>query len=124
MLAPGTRLSFFVMAQNLPPNEAIAELVSAMGDEHVRTLVRTFLRDFPNSMQALATADRKNGRRIAHRMKSESRMMGALDLSRRLLEIQERLTPETGAELTPADISAIAAEYEAIAAKLRGFVGD
>jgi HPt (histidine-containing phosphotransfer) domain-containing protein len=118
------RLLCFGMAQPLPPNEAVAELVHAMGDDDVRTLVRTFLRDFPNSMRELATADRKNGRRLAHRMKSESRMMGATHLSRRMLEIQERLTPETGAEVTPADLAAIATEFEEIAAALRGYVGD
>ena len=112
------------MAQPLPPNEAVAELINAMGDDDVRTIVRTFLRDFPTSLRELATADRKNGRRIAHRMKSESRMMGATNLSRRMLEIQERLTPETGAELTPSDLSAIALEYAEIAAALRKYVGD
>jgi HPt (histidine-containing phosphotransfer) domain-containing protein len=107
-----------------PPNDAVADLLDAMGRESVQTLVRTFLREFPKSMQELATADRKNGRRLAHRMKGESRMMGAAKLSQRMLEIQERLTPETGAEFTPADLSAIAADFEEIAAVLRKYVGD
>ncbi len=112
------------MVPSPPPNAAVAELVNAMGEDHVRTLVRTFLRDFPNSMRELATADRKNGRRIAHRMKSESRMMGAMNLSRRMLELQERLTPDTGAEINPADLAALDTEYGEIAAALRKYVGD
>ena len=112
------------MEPRIPPNEAIAELIHAMGEEGVRTLIRTFLRGFPVSLQELAAADRKNGRRIAHRLKSESRMMGATQLSRRLLEIQERLTPETGAEFTPADLAAITAEFEEIAAVLHAYVGE
>lgn len=112
------------MAQPLPPNATVAELVQAMGHEGVLTLVRTFLREFPKSMRELSTADRKNGRRIAHRMKSESRMMGARNLSQRMFEIQERLTPETGAELTPADHAAIATEFEEVAAALRQYAGD
>jgi HPt (histidine-containing phosphotransfer) domain-containing protein len=108
----------------LPPNDAVAELVEAMGRESVHTLVRTFLREFPKSIQELANADRKNGRRLAHRMKGESRMMGATNLSKRMLEIQERLTPETGAEFTPADLAAIKADFEEIAAELRKYVGD
>lgn len=108
----------------LPPNEAVAELVDAMGRESVRTLVRTFLREFPKSMQELSAADRKNGRRLAHRMKGESRMMGAANLSRRMLEIQERLTPEGGAGLEPADHAGIAKDFEEIAAVLRAYIGD
>lgn len=113
---------FCVMTEFTPPNEAIAELVAAMGEENARKLIRTFLKDFPTSMQDLAVADRQNGRRIAHRMKGESRMMGAADLSRRMLEIQERLTPETGAPITPADLAAIAAEFETTSGKLRAYV--
>ncbi len=112
------------MEHPVTPNEAVKELVDAMGHESAKTLVRTFLRDFPNSLRDLAAADRKNGRRIAHRMKGESRMMGATALSHRMLEIQERLTPETGPEFTPADTAAIAADFEAIAVVLRQYAGD
>ncbi len=112
------------MPQSPLNNEALAQFVSAMGDDNVRTFVRTFLRDFPVSIRDLAAADRKNGRRIAHRMKSESRMMGATVLSQRMLEIQERLTPETGRGLESADLEAIAADFEVIAPALRQYAGE
>lgn len=111
------------MEETSPPNPAVAELISAMGEDNVRTLVRSFLREFPISMQQLAAGDRKTARRVAHRMKSEFRMMGALDLSRRMLELQERLTPETGEELHASDLTAIHAEFEDFARTLQGFVG-
>ena len=112
------------MSSPLPPNDALAEFISAMGDDNVRKLVGTFLRDFPNSMRDLAVADRKNGRRIAHRMKSEARMMGATALAQRMLELQERLTPEIGRAFEPSDLVAIQADFDAIAPTLRRYVGD
>lgn len=105
-----------------PPNSSLAELSEVLGTENVRTLVRTFLRDFPVSIRDLAAGNRKDQHRYAHSMKSNARLMGALDLSRRMAEIEERLTSETGTACTPADIAAITAEYEAVAGPLRDFI--
>ena len=60
-----------------PPNESLAELAASLGVDNVRTLVRTFLREFPNSFAQLTGGERQNRHRIAHSMKSNSRLVGA-----------------------------------------------
>jgi len=112
------------MSNRPPPNEALAELASVLGDENVRTLVRTFLRDFPISFAELRGGDRQNRHRIAHSMKSNSRLMGALELSHRMLGLEERLTPPEGPGVNADDLAAINAGFEVIARPLRAFVGD
>jgi len=107
-----------------PPNEALAELAAVLGDDNVRTLVRTFLRDFPVSLGELQGGDRKNRHRVAHSMKSNSRLMGAQALSQRMAALETRLEGETGGDVVPADLAAIAAEFEQVARPLRAFVGD
>jgi HPt (histidine-containing phosphotransfer) domain-containing protein len=107
-----------------PPTDALAELAQVLGDDNVRTLVRTFLRDFPASLQELQGGDRKNRHRVAHSMKSNSRLMGALELSQRMAGLEARLEGADGADVTPADIAAITKEYETIARALRAFVGE
>jgi HPt (histidine-containing phosphotransfer) domain-containing protein len=106
-----------------PPNEALAELASVLGDENVRTLVRTFLRDFPASIAELHGGDRKNRHRVAHSMKSNSRLMGASTLSQRMAELEARLDKPEGVDVTVVDIAEITAEFEAVARPLRAFVG-
>lgn len=107
-----------------PPNEALAELASVLGDDNVKTLVRTFLRDFPPSFQELSGGDRSNRHRIAHSMKSNSRLMGAMALSERMAELEKRLEGATGADITPADLTAIQAQFEEIAGPLRAFTAE
>jgi HPt (histidine-containing phosphotransfer) domain-containing protein len=112
------------MSNSPPPNEALAELAAVLGDDNVRTLVRTFLRDFPISFQELgATRERKDRHRIAHSMKSNSRLMGANELSQRMAALEERLAQDDGADLQSTDLAQILAEFEAIAKPLREFVG-
>jgi len=106
-----------------PPTESLAELAAVLGDDNVRTLVRTFLRDFPASLQELSGGERKNRHRVAHSMKSNSRLMGANALSERMAELESRLEKEGGQDVTPADLAAIASEFEEIAGPLRAFVG-
>lgn len=106
-----------------PPNEALAELAEVLGDDNVRTLVRTFLRDFPNSFNELKVGERKNRHRVAHSMKSNSRLMGALELSRLMAELEARLDAD-GPDVGPQDLTDISAEFETIAGPLRAFVGD
>jgi len=111
------------MSNRPPPNEALAELASVLGDENVRTLVRTFLRDFPISFAELRGGDRQNRHRIAHSMKSNSRLMGALELSQCMAAIEDRLAQPGGADITAADLATIDALFQQIAAPLREFTG-
>jgi HPt (histidine-containing phosphotransfer) domain-containing protein len=106
-----------------PPNEALVELAAVLGEENVRSLVQTFLRDFPKSLKELGGGERKNRHRVAHSLKSNSRLMGAYALSERLAALEARLEPETGPDVLPADLAALAAEFEEVAAPLRSFVG-
>lgn len=100
------------------------ELAAVLGPDNVRTLVRTFLRDFPISLQELGGGDRKNRHRLAHSMKSNSRLMGAHALSQRMAALEDRLSRSDGADVNPTDLAAIATQFEEIARPLREFVGD
>lgn len=106
-----------------PPNDALAELATVLGEDNVRTLVRTFLRDFPVSLRELSNTERKERHRAAHSMKSNSRLMGAMDLSQRMADLEARLESTDGADVGPADLAAINAEFESVAGPLRAFVG-
>jgi HPt (histidine-containing phosphotransfer) domain-containing protein len=94
----------------------------AVGEENVRQLVRTFLRDFPASVSQLSGGERRNRHRLVHSMKGSSRVVGAHALSQRLAEIEERLAEAAAPDLTPQEIDRIAAEFEAVARPLRAFV--
>lgn len=107
-----------------PPNDALAELAAVLGQDNVRTLVRTYLRDFPASFRELGGGERHNRHRLAHSMKSNSRLMGAHDLSRLMAEIEARLSEDNGLDVTAEDLTQISAEFEAVAAPLRKFVSE
>lgn len=107
-----------------PPSSALVELANVIGEDNVRTLVRTFLREFPLALKNLGSGERKDRHRVAHGMKSNSRLMGALPLSQRMAEIEGRLSTPDGADVTREELAAIAREYEEIAAPLRKFVGE
>ena len=119
----GNRWRFADMSNVPPPNDALAELAAVLGEDNVRTLVRTFLRDFPVSMRDLGGGDRKQRHRVAHSMKSNSRLMGAMELSQRMAELETRLEGN-GADVGPDDLAAVAAEYETISGPLKAFVGE
>jgi HPt (histidine-containing phosphotransfer) domain-containing protein len=105
-----------------PPNQSLADLANVLGEDNVRNLVRTFLREFPLSFQALGSGDRQNRHRLAHSMKSSSRLMGAQALARRMAEIECRLMEENG-DVTPQDLEMILSEFEALSGPLRDFAG-
>jgi len=107
-----------------PPTDELSELAAVLGEDNVRTLVRTFLRDFPVSLAELAgPGARKNRHRIAHSMKSNARLLGAHDLSRRMALLETRLEVPDGADVTHDDITLITSDYESVAGPLREFVG-
>ena len=107
-----------------PPNESLAELAATLGVDNVRTLVRTFLREFPGSFAQLTGGERHNRHRVAHSMKSNSRLVGAHALSKRMAEIEARLSEENDRDVTRDDLTKITAEFESIEGSLRKFVGD
>jgi HPt (histidine-containing phosphotransfer) domain-containing protein len=107
-----------------PPSNALVELAAVIGEDNVRTLVRTFLREFPTALKNLGRGERKDRHRVAHGMKSNSRLMGALELSQRMAAIELRLAAPDGADVSPEELASIAAEYEIIAAPLRTFAGE
>lgn len=115
---------FCPMPPSPPPNDALAELAAVLGPDNVRTLVRTFLRDFPTSFAQLSGGERKNRHRVAHSMKSNSRLMGAYALSLRMAELEARLAEGNEGDVTTEDLTVISAEFDMIAPPLRRFVAD
>jgi HPt (histidine-containing phosphotransfer) domain-containing protein len=107
-----------------PPTQALAELAAVLGDENVRTLVRTFLRDFPNSFREFSRGVHSDRHRLAHSMKSNSRLMGALNISQRMARLESRLATNPNEIVSAEEIAAISAEYEEFAGPLRAFVGE
>jgi hypothetical protein len=71
----------------------------------------------------LGGGDRKNRHRIAHSMKSNSRLMGGHDLSKRLAALEARLETADGADVNTDDLTLIERDYELIGGPLRDFVG-
>jgi hypothetical protein len=107
-----------------PPTPALAELAAVLGEDNVRTLVRTYLRDFPVSFREFSKGVNPDRHRLAHSMKSNSRLMGALQLSQRMAGWENRLSTAPNAVISAEEIAAIAGEYEEIARQLRAFVGE
>lgn len=107
-----------------PPNKALADLAAVLGDDNVRTLVRTYLREFPLSIQNLGGGERRDRHRMAHSMKSNSRLVGALELSQCMAELELRLADASGRDVSAEEITSIKAQFETVAAPLRAFVGD
>ena len=102
------------------PNEALTELVSILGEDDTRELVRSFLRDFPDQLRQLASGDREQRRRVAHSLKSSARHMGADGLARRMAALETRLSqPES--EVSQDDLAATVGEFEKVAGSLRAF---
>lgn len=112
------------MSNTPPPTDSLVELASVLGEDNVRKLVSTFLRDFPVSIRDLSGGDRKLRHRTAHSMKSNSHLMGAYQLSERMAALELRLADETASDVTAEDIAAITADYSAIAGPLRAFAGE
>lgn len=105
-----------------PPNQALADLAALLGEDNVRSLVRTFLREYPSLLRQFVEGDAVTRRRIAHSLKSNTRVIGLASLSGRMAELEARLAnPETVIEM--AECAEIAGEFEAAALPLRAFAG-
>lgn len=103
-----------------PPNPALGELASVMGDDATREIVRLFLEDFPVSLERLTAGGRDEQHRIAHGIKSSALHMGAADLSRRMARIEELLGSGAGS-VTADEIAAVRADFEAVEPSLRRY---
>lgn len=112
------------MPPSPPPNAALADLAAVLGDDNVRTLARTYLRDFPRLLAELAHGEHNQRHRLAHSMKSNSRLMGALELSQQMAGLEQRFSSGDAANLSAAELAEISSRFEAIAAQLRAFVGE
>lgn len=106
-----------------PPNPSLIDLANVLGEDNVRNLVRTFLSEFPASFQTLRTGDPKNRHRVAHSLKGNTRLIGALELSQRFADLEARLEESPGSEITAAEFETIRTEFETLAGPLRKFAG-
>jgi HPt (histidine-containing phosphotransfer) domain-containing protein len=105
-----------------PPNEAIEALASVLGEDSTREIVRLFLEDFPQSVRRLGDGKREDQVMIAHGLKSSALHMGATGLSKRMAAIETKLSA-TAETLSPGELSAAVAEFEAVEPMLRGYAG-
>ena len=105
-----------------PPNPDLADLANLLGVDNVRILVRTFLREYPLMLVEMKTGDRKTQHRIAHSLKSNSRVVGARDLSARMAALEARLASEDEPDLTARECAEIEREFQVVGHSLREFV--
>ena len=103
-----------------PPNSAIAELASTLGEDSARELAAMFLTSFEKVLRDLNVGDREERKRAAHSLKSSARIVGAGVLSNRMAELEFRLT-NTASDVTPEDVTATIEEFERIATPLRAY---
>ncbi len=95
------------MSSSSPPNPALAELLSVLGEANTREIVRTFLHEAPLFLQGLAAPERPERHRAAHSLKSCAGLIGAQAVAARAAQLEARLS-KPGGEIFPADISALA----------------
>lgn len=106
----------------IPPNPAVAELIDVLGLDDAKDVIRTYLDEFANLFRTMGSSDREAQHRATHALKSSSRHMGLLTLSRRLEALESRLLLPEG-KITTEDLMTITAEFERSAKPLRAFVG-
>ena len=103
------------------PNDRVASLVTALGEEGARELVGIYLEDFPVRVAELASGDRARSERAAHSLKSSSQQMGLPALARILAELEERVGRD-GVAVTPAELESVKAEFACAEGSLRAFM--
>jgi hypothetical protein len=103
-----------------PPNLALKDLSSLVGEDAAREIVTLFLNSFPESMRSINVSSRPDQMRIAHGLKSSALHMGALALSERIGEIEDKLA-RPGATFDHRDLEPAITEFEAFATDLRKY---
>jgi HPt (histidine-containing phosphotransfer) domain-containing protein len=105
-----------------PPNDSLRDLSSLLGDEATREIVQVFLADFPATIEKMTTSGAEDQLRLAHSLKSSALHMGSMEISRRMGELEERLSRPGGA-VAPGELAEAMSEFEAFAADLRKYAG-
>lgn len=104
------------------PNPDLADLANLLGEENVRTLLGTFLSEYPTLLAQLSQGDRKLRHRIVHSLKSNTRIIGARELSVQMAELEARLGSPTGADIETSEIEALTTRFAAVAQELRDYL--
>jgi len=102
------------------PNDRLAGLVRAVGEDDARELVTLYLETFVTLVAELEGGDASRSERAAHSLKSSSQQMGLSALARRLAQIEERLGREKQ-KATPAEVQSVKAEFAASEGPLKAF---
>jgi HPt (histidine-containing phosphotransfer) domain-containing protein len=105
-----------------PPNLALQDLASLVGENAAREIVQLFLNSFPESIRNLGRSSRPDQMRIAHGLKSSALHMGADRLSERIGEIESKLA-QPGVTLGQGDLEPAIAEFDDFAGDLRKYAG-
>jgi hypothetical protein len=103
-----------------PPNEALRDLASLLGEQATREIVELFLRDFPDSIGSLAGCSRDDQLRIAHGLRNSALHMGSEVLTKRMGVTEDRLR-KGGGPVTPAEVADAMSDFEAFAVDLRRY---
>jgi hypothetical protein len=98
-------------------------LIDALSLDEARELIRTYLHEFDGLIRTMAGGDREAQHRAAHALKSSSRHMGLLPLSRRLEALEARLLLPEG-RIKSDDLLTISEEFERSARPLRAYLGE
>ncbi|HVU34420.1 MAG TPA: Hpt domain-containing protein [Opitutaceae bacterium] len=109
------------MASPMVPNDDLANLIALLGEENVRSLIRTFLHEYPGMLKQLADGDRATRHRLVHSLKSNARVIGERELSAHLAALEERIGTPGARDLDAAELADIARRFEAVAVPLRAF---
>ncbi len=110
------------MPSQPPPNDKVAGLIAILGETDTRELVEIFLTSSPTLLGEIASADRTQGERAAHSLKSSSRQMGLPEMAQKMAALEQRLR-ESGPAVDAAEQAAIARDFDAAVKPLRDFVG-
>ena len=104
-----------------PPNDSLRDLSSLLGDEATKEIVQVFLADFPATIEKMTTSGPEDQLRLAHSLKSSALHMGSMGLSRRMGELEDRLSRQGGA-VAPGELAEAMSDFEAFAVALRRYV--
>jgi HPt (histidine-containing phosphotransfer) domain-containing protein len=103
-----------------PPNDALRDLSSFLGDTATKEIVQVFLADFPATIEKMLTSGQEDQLRLAHSLKSSALHMGSEGLSKRMAELEDRLSRPGGA-VVPGELAEAMSDFEAFASDLRKY---